>query len=113
MRHDDYHCLKVGVSSTASQVDRIERHKQFGWRELARWTTENAALAETAETLVLSMWRKDIGAPAALTPADMPQGGFSETAALIHVSEDDAVLHIRRALVALDVSSEPSSSSLP
>ena len=108
MRHDEFHCLKIGVSSTASRIDRVERHREFGWRVLYRWDTENAGLAETAETLILAMWRQEIGAPAAMTPADMPQGGYSETAALLHVSEEDALFHVKRVLNALGLSVEPS-----
>lgn len=53
----------------------------------------SANTALTIETIILSKWRKQSGAPPAISPSDMPQGGASETAALIHVDIEDTAMY--------------------
>lgn len=101
IRHDGFQALKIGVTSTSSKKDRVGTHADFGWEEVRKWELSNAGIAEAVETLVLSMWRKDLGAPPALSPQDMPQGGYSETVAMIWVDESDAVTHAQRAISAV------------
>jgi hypothetical protein len=101
LKHEAFQALKIGVTSLASKTDRVERHAQFGWQEISRWDLDNAGIAEVAESLVLSTWRRDLGAPPAIHPDDMPQGGYSETVATIWVTELDALDHVARALSAL------------
>ena len=102
LRHESFQTLKIGVTSTASKTDRVEKHLSFGWEEIRRWDFENAGNAEAVESLVLSMWRRDIGAPPAMAASDMPQGGFSETVAMLWVSAEDAISHAERAISALN-----------
>ena len=101
VKSKDFQALKVGVTSTAAKVDRLKRHAKFGWLEVKQWSVENGATAEAIETLVLSIWRKDLGVPPAVLPGDMPQNGFSETVALLYVSVEDAVAHIEKSLAAV------------
>ena len=101
VRSEDFQSLKIGVTSTAAKVNRLERHAKCGWVEVQQWSLDNGAIAEAVETLVLNMWRKNLGVPFAVLPSDMPQGGFSETVALIYVSVDDALAHIATALSAV------------
>lgn len=43
------------------------------------------AHAAAVEQEILRWWRKEIGAPIALSPNEMPQGGWTETASNLHV----------------------------
>ena len=101
VKSEDFQSLKIGVTSTAAKVNRLQRHAKCGWVEVQQWSLDNGAIAEAVETLVLNMWRKNLGVPFAVLPSDMPQGGFSETVALIYVSVDDALAHIAAALTAV------------
>jgi formylmethanofuran dehydrogenase subunit E len=90
MRHEAFCALKIGVSSTEARRNRIKAHEDSGWELVRSWDLADAALAETVETVMLSHWRKTLGAPPALLPSDMPQGGYSETVAMLHTTEDEA-----------------------
>ena len=88
MHHPDLFCLKVGVSTTAAKQIRVDAHGKTGWVIIQTWDTPTGDDAERIEQQVLAWWRNELGAPAALTKAEMPSGGWSETAALIHVDID-------------------------
>jgi hypothetical protein len=112
LKHEGFQALKIGVTSATARTDRVERHTQFGWEEVSRWDFENAAIAEIAESLVLSTWRRELGAPPALQPHDMPQGGYSETVSMLWVSLEDGVVHVNRAIASLDeATTEPARES--
>jgi len=101
MRNEKFYCLKIGVTSHSSKADRIEVHKQSGFLPLKSWNTADGGLAEDIETQVLQHWRKACGAPVAMLPADMPRGGYSETASLLHVDIDDTCRYIEVLLAEL------------
>lgn len=90
VKYDAYRVLKVGVTSTSSRRDRVKAHVDNGWEVVKTWDVADAGLAEAAETAVLNHWRKALGAPVAMRREDMPQGGYSETVAMMFVDEDEA-----------------------
>lgn len=96
LKHEKFQTLKVGISSTKAKKVRIPTHKKYGWKLIRQWNLDSANTALTIETIVISKWRNELGAPIALTPKDMPQGGFSETAALVYVNLEDTANYIDR-----------------
>ena len=99
MRHPDLFCLKVGVSTTAAKAVRVDAHAKTGWVTIETWDTPTGD-AEQIEQQILGWWRNELGAPPALTKTEMPTGGWSETAALIHVDIDDTINRINRLVAA-------------
>ena len=87
MRNSDFQALKIGITTKESRTDRIRDHELKGWSLVQKWNTETGLEAEIIESAVLKWWRKTLGAPIALTSAQMPSGGFTETAALVHVDK--------------------------
>ena len=88
MHHPDLFCLKVGVTTATAKEVRVNTHARTGWVIVQTWDTPTGDDAERVEQQVLDWWRNELGAPAALTKAEMPTGGHTETAALIHVDID-------------------------
>jgi recombinational DNA repair protein (RecF pathway) len=91
IKYDAYRVLKVGVSSTTSRQNRIKSHADNGWEVVKTWDVADAGLAEAVETAVLNHWRKVLGAPIAMRREDMPQGGYSETVAMLFVDQEEAI----------------------
>jgi hypothetical protein len=102
MRHDGFHSIKVGISSTKARKLRIPTHEKYGWKLTRRWDLSSASTALTIETIILSKWRKQLGAPPAVLPSEMPQGGASETGALIHVDIEDTASYIDQLVFELE-----------
>lgn len=96
MEHPKFRALKVGVTSISARKNRIRTHQTNGWKLIRSWKIRDAGLAEAAETLVLTKWRKALGAPPAILASDMPQGGYSETVAMLFVSVEEAILLIHQ-----------------
>ena len=103
LKHEKFQTLKVGISSVKAKKIRIPTHKKYGWKLIRQWNLDTANTALTIETIVISKWRNELGAPVALTPKDMPQGGFSETAALVYVNLEDTANYIDRLVSELEV----------
>jgi hypothetical protein len=103
MKHEEFQAVKVGISSTKARKLRIPTHTRFGWVLIRQWNLDSANTALTIENIVISKWRNELGAPPALLPKDMPQGGASETAALLHVDIEDTANHIDRLVSELEV----------
>ena len=102
MHHPEFFCLKIGVSTTASRTVRVDTHAKTGWNVVQTWDTPTGDDAERIEQQVLAWWRNELGAPIALTKAEMPTGGWSETAALIHVDIDWTIDRINQLVAQLD-----------
>ena len=102
MRHPDLFCLKVGVSTTAAKQVRVDTHAKTGWVTIGTWDTPTGETAEQIEQQILGWWRNELGAPPALTKTEMPTGGWSETAALIHVDIDDTINRINQLVAELE-----------
>ena len=103
MKHQEFQSVKVGISSTKARKLRIPTHSRFGWELIREWSLDSANTALTIETIVISKWRNELGAPPSLLPKDMPQGGASETAALLHVDIKDTANYIDRLVSELEV----------
>jgi hypothetical protein len=73
--------VKVGIASSSSNYDRIAHHKKFGWHLKASWKFKSGQEAESVEESVIRWWRNDLGLGPAVSPNEMPQGGWTETAA--------------------------------
>ena len=91
MLNSSFATIKIGVTSTKARRRRIEAHTEHGWELVHTWSFDDAAQAELIETAVLWWWRKTLGAPIAMRPVDMPQAGYSETAALVHVTIEETI----------------------
>ena len=102
MHHPELFCLKIGVSTTAARTVRVDTHAKTGWVIIQTWDTPSGEDAEQIEQQVLTWWRNELGAPIALTKAEMPNGGWSETAALIHVDVDWTVNRVNWLVAQLD-----------
>lgn len=83
---------KIGIAESTS--DRIDVHIRYGWKVLKVWQFKTGELAGRAETAVLSYFRDELKLPSFLRPADMPQGGFTETvsASTISIGEIEQVI---------------------
>ena len=95
LQSSDFFCLKLGVTTTAARSDRIEQHSRRGWALVKTWEVGTGDEAISVEDSVLAWWRDVLGAPPALVKSQMPQGGWTETAALIHVDIDETVERIQ------------------
>jgi hypothetical protein len=91
MVNKDFQALKIGITTKESRTNRIRAHELKGWGLIQKWNTETGLEAEIIESAVLKWWRTSLGAPIALTSVQMPSGGFTETAALVHVDKDMTV----------------------
>lgn len=78
--HLTMHALKVGIT-TAEHDTRLDDYRRAGWQlvSIHRYATRADAL--DAERKILADWRAQ-GYPEACTEADMPMGGWTETAPL-------------------------------
>jgi len=75
--HTGFGAVKVGVSEPAGA--RIAHHRRQGWQLVAAFLV-TASAAVSIETNILNGWRQR-GLPAAVSAAQMPQGGWTETVA--------------------------------
>jgi hypothetical protein len=91
MANADFQALTIGITTQEARPDRIHDHELKGWSLIKKWETETGLDAEIIESAVLKWWRHSLGAPQALTGIQMPSGGHTETAALIHVEEKSTI----------------------
>jgi hypothetical protein len=89
MYHEGFASVKIGISTEKARTDRIRDHIRGGWTLIEKWSTQTGFDAEIIENAILNWWRVELGAPIALKREDMPSGGFTETAALLHVDIDE------------------------
>ena len=89
MTHEEFFSIKVGITGSTSMTDRIGVHEQKGWTLVRSWSTSTGFEAEEIEGKVLSYWRDVLGAPASVQRDEMPQGGWTETASLLFVEQDE------------------------
>jgi hypothetical protein len=101
MKNENHHSIKVGITTEKARTDRIRDHERGGWTLVARWNTPTGFDAEIIENAILKWWRTEIGAPYSVRREDMPSGGFTETAALIHVDIEVTKQRIEHYLLVL------------
>jgi hypothetical protein len=88
--HATYGAAKIGVSDIAGS--RLAQHRRQGWQLVAAFQVP-ATAAVAIETDVLRWWRGPLGLPPFLDRGQMPQGGWTETAA---TSSIDLTATVRR-----------------
>jgi len=87
---DLHFSLKIGITATNSVTDRLAQHIRRGWDVAATWNLRDGFFAEEVEQKVLKFWRDVLGAPPSVPKEDMPQGGYTETASLLHADLEEA-----------------------
>ena len=80
--HDAYDAVKVGIANR--QSSRLNDHRRYGWYVVAIVDVDGC-YARPIEDDILRWWRYDLDLPIHLGPEDMPQGGWTETAAASEV----------------------------
>jgi len=85
IRNESLSAIKIGVTTEAAQRSRLAAHAKNGWELIGTRHTPTGDEAEILESAVLTWWRNDLHLPVATASADMPQGGFTETAPLSEV----------------------------
>ncbi len=68
--------IKIGVTQGSKRLDQLMRS---GWSTIGTWETPNPDDARAIEQEILRTWRVE-GLPNGTSKAEMPYGGFSETA---------------------------------
>ena len=101
LQHEDFFALKIGITTTATRVNRINQHKEHGWVLIRQWSVLTGEQAEFVETDLIVWWRDVLGAPIALTKQNMPQGGFTETSSLLHVDIGETCEYIENLITKL------------
>ena len=100
IHHPGFSAVKIGITGVEVIPDRVAIHQREGWIPIQVWDTPEGSQAEHLEARVLSWWRSELRAPQALTPGDMPQGGWTETAWLADVDPDETAAFIERLIAA-------------
>ena len=96
LQHAGFFAAKVGITTVAAKSDRVQQHIKFGWRVFQLWNVPSGHLAYRVERRTLDWWRNTLTIPEALTEADMPQGGWTETASLLFANVSTTAAFINR-----------------
>lgn len=80
MRHQSLGALKIGIASNSSSSDRVSVHQSKGWELLKKWEFRSTWHAYLIEQEIISWWRDELELENGVSPVQMTQGGFSETA---------------------------------
>jgi len=87
--NEKYGAVKVGIGKARGR--RIEQHESDGWVQI-RVEYMKGAEARAVESRVLRGWSA-LGLPYGVRPANMPNGGYTETVSLearpLHMTEAD------------------------
>lgn len=101
LKNESFASIKIGITTEKARTDRIRDHKRGGWTLIEKWRTPTGFDAEIIESAILHWWRNELGAPIAIKSSDMPSGGFTETAALLHVDIDQTMYKITKHILEL------------
>jgi hypothetical protein len=85
---------KIGIAGASTS--RLKDHRRHGWVVNETMKISHGYDAWYLEGTVLSWLRADLLIPAALTDADMPQGGYTETFDLGSIELEDVWAHVQR-----------------
>jgi hypothetical protein len=77
VKNESLSAMKIGIAG--KDTKRLSAHKSNGWEVVKVIDTPYGYQAWYAEGKVLSWLRSDVGLPACVDSATMPQGGFTET----------------------------------
>lgn len=78
--------LKIGISRTDSQADRIQSHLEYGWKLEKCWNFDSHSNAQQVEGATIAWWRNHLKKGPSAAIHQMPQGGYTETVSLDAVS---------------------------
>jgi hypothetical protein len=95
MEHDVLQSLKIGISNTESQDDRVIVHTKHGWKLIQRIDFENGFLAYEFEQTLLKHLRNSMKIPVHLSKSEMPQSGYSETFSVEAISKVNLLKLVR------------------
>ena len=98
VEHKKFQTLKIGITNTNAQTDRLAQHETHGWVERQSWQFEDGQQAQKIEATVLRWWRQDLQAPVALSTWQMPQGGWTETASSQRVGLQETIDFVNQAV---------------
>jgi hypothetical protein len=104
MRSDSFFSLKIGITATNSVRDRVAHHQRFGWEVETTWQVRDGFLAEEIEQKLIKYWRQVLGAPPSVRKEDMPQGGYTETASLLHAELEETQSLVESLLLEAELS---------
>jgi hypothetical protein len=104
LEHKKFAALKIGISTKKALNNRVRNHERNGWSHLWSWRTPTGLDAVLVEEAILKWWRTELGAPAAMKKSDMPNGGYTETASIVHVDVDETIQRINAILHQLGIS---------
>jgi hypothetical protein len=90
--HDSYDATKVGIADAAR--GRLKKHRDRGW-QVAFVLDVPGQAAQAIETNILDWWRDDLHLPIHLGRLEMPQGGWTETAATSELDLAATIVRIR------------------
>ncbi len=82
----ELHSLKIGISKTNSETDRIQNHQEYGWQLEKCWNFDDHINAQQVEGATIAWWRNHLKVEPSVAKHEMPQGGYTETASLNSVS---------------------------
>jgi hypothetical protein len=109
--HQALHAVKIGITGTSGI--RLKKHRKYGWHELTTVLVPGQ-IAMDIEADILDWWRTDLGLLPFLRPAQMPQGGSSETADLQAIDLAATITRIHNlAAVAVTEQRGPLTASAP
>lgn len=90
--HDKLGAAKVGIGG--ADLGRLYKHTRHGWKSIAVIRAPGT-VAVVTERAVLRWWREELCLPVYLGPAEMPQGGWTETAELDEVDIAETVRRVK------------------
>ena len=93
--------IKVGISNTSSNQNRIQNHKKYGWELIKKYSFATGKEASDLENLVLNWLKKDKNLGIHLTKEFMPSGGFSETFDAAEISTLEIERFVKEAIKTL------------
>jgi hypothetical protein len=96
--HPEHDATKVGIMNEGT--NRLAVHKRYGWQVMTIVHVPGTA-AMAIEDAILFWWRNGLDLPAYLGPAEMPQGGWTETVATCEIDIAATVRRIREAAQAV------------
>lgn len=94
IRNNALAAAKIGISSVSSSTDRIASHTRNGWHLVKIWTANSHRVARQVELSIIAWWRHELQAPVYVDPLKMPQGGYTETVALQHVTIEECLVRV-------------------
>lgn len=94
VHHEIDAALKIGITNTNNQADRLRTHARHGWILLRSWPVEGGRIAYDVERTVVRAWREAGLPPGRAAGTD----GWTETVAIASLEPDEVVLLVSTTL---------------